>query len=442
MSYNRPLTTRGTTPTNSVFNAEYPMVRWLESNGFNVSYISGIDTDRSGATILNATKHKAFLSVGHDEYWSAAQRANVETARAAGLSLAFFSGNEVFWKTRWEASIDGTATAFRTLVSYKETHANADIDPTSAWTGTWRDPRFSPPTDGGRPENALTGTIFTVQCCQGQYPSIVVPPAAATHRFWRNSPIAASGGGVLGPLVSGVNVASGGILGYEFDEDLDNGFRPAGLAQLSSTTATVDEKVRDYGNTYGAGTATHSLTLYRHASGALVFGAGTIQWSWGLDNNHDRQPDGVTDYTNQSVRQGTVNLFGDMGAQPMTLQADLTPATPSADVVPPTSTITSPAERRADPVGDDGDDQRHGGRHQRRGGRRRSVHRRRGDLAARDGPAELDLFLAGGRDGRRGAQEPRDRRQRQHRHARHRHVGDAHLPVQPLESRDHDARDD
>jgi hypothetical protein len=342
VSYNRPLTVRGSVVANSLFNAEYPMVRWLEMNGFNVSYISGIDTDRSPA-LLDAKNHKAFLSVGHDEYWSSQQRLNVEAARDSGLSLAFFSGNEVFWKTRWEASIDGTGTAYRTLVSYKETHANADIDPTSSWTGTWRDPRFSPPTDGGRPENALTGTIFTVQCCQGQYPSIVVPPAAATHRFWRNSPIAAGGGGVLGPIASGVNVSSGGILGYEFDEDLDNGFRPAGLMQLSSTTATVDEKIRDYGNTYGAGTATHSLTLYRHASGALVFGAGTIQWSWGLDNNHDRQPDGVTDYTNQSVQQGTVNLFGDMGAQPLTLQAGLTAATPSADVVPPTSTITSPA---------------------------------------------------------------------------------------------------
>jgi N,N-dimethylformamidase beta subunit-like protein/uncharacterized protein DUF4082/Big-like domain-containing protein len=345
VSYNRPLTTRGTTPTNSVFNAEYPTVRWLEMNGFDVSYISGVDTDRSGATLLNAKDHKAFLSVGHDEYWSGAQRANVEAARDAGMHLAFFSGNEVFWKTRWEASIDGSGTAHRTLVSYKETHANAKIDPAGAamWTGTWRDPRFSPPADGGRPENALTGTIFTVQCCQGQYPSIVVPPAAATHRFWRNSPIAAGGGGVLGPVVSGVNAASGGILGYEFDEDLDNGFRPAGLAQLSSTAATVDEKVRDYGNVYGSGTATHSLTIYRHASGALVFGAGTIQWSWGLDNNHDRQPDGVTDYTNQSVQQSMVNLFGDMGAQPVTLQAGLTPATPSADVVPPSSTITSPA---------------------------------------------------------------------------------------------------
>ncbi len=131
----------------SPFNAEYPMVRLLERNGYDVTYFTGVDTDRRGSEILN---HKVFLSVGHDEYWSGAQRANVEAARAAGVNLAFFSGNEVFWKTRWENSIDGSGTDHRTLVSYKETHANAKIDPSPEWTGTWRDPRlFSP--DGGRP---------------------------------------------------------------------------------------------------------------------------------------------------------------------------------------------------------------------------------------------------------------------------------------------------
>ena len=55
--------------------------------------------------------------------------ANVEAARDAGVNLAFFSGNEVFWKTRWENSIDGSSTPYRTLVCYKETHANAKIDP-------------------------------------------------------------------------------------------------------------------------------------------------------------------------------------------------------------------------------------------------------------------------------------------------------------------------
>ena len=78
-----------------------------------------MDTDRRGAEML---EHKVFLSVGHDEYWSGDQRANVEAARDAGVNLAFFSGNEMYWKTRWENSIDGSGTPYRTLVCYKESH--------------------------------------------------------------------------------------------------------------------------------------------------------------------------------------------------------------------------------------------------------------------------------------------------------------------------------
>ena len=71
VSYNRPFTTRGTTADDWLFNAEYPMVRWLERNGYDVSYFTGVDADRRGAEIAN---HKVFLSVGHDEYWSKQQR--------------------------------------------------------------------------------------------------------------------------------------------------------------------------------------------------------------------------------------------------------------------------------------------------------------------------------------------------------------------------------
>src|SRR5262249_49036864 len=46
VSYNRPLTVRGTTPEDDPFNAEYPMVRWLERNGYDVSYFTGVDADR------------------------------------------------------------------------------------------------------------------------------------------------------------------------------------------------------------------------------------------------------------------------------------------------------------------------------------------------------------------------------------------------------------
>ena len=42
-SYNRPFVTRDYRATNMLFNAEYPTIRFLEKNGYDVSYISGID---------------------------------------------------------------------------------------------------------------------------------------------------------------------------------------------------------------------------------------------------------------------------------------------------------------------------------------------------------------------------------------------------------------
>jgi len=78
----------------------------------------------------------------------------------------------------------------RKLGSYKGTKAGAKIDPNAAWTGTWRGPRFSPPADGGRPENALTGQIFTVNDGPGSTTSIVVPEVFGKRRLWRNTSIA------------------------------------------------------------------------------------------------------------------------------------------------------------------------------------------------------------------------------------------------------------
>jgi hypothetical protein len=326
ISYNRPITTRGTGPEDYVFNAEYPMVRWMEANGYDVSYIAGVDADRSGGLLTN---HKTFLSVGHDEYWSNQQRVNVEAARDAGVNLAFFSGNEVFWKTRWEASTDGSNTAYRTMVCYKETHANAKIDPTTAWTGSWRDPRFSPPADGGRPENNLTGTSFKVN--SGTV-SLQVPAADGKMRLWRGTTVATQAAGATATLGSGV-------IGYEWDEDTDNGFRPRGLIDLSTTYTSNVQILTDFGSTYGNGPATHNLTLYRAPSGALVFGAGTVQWSWGLDSDHDRGSGAAS----TPMKQATVNLFADMGMQPGNLQSGLTAATASTDTVGPTSAISSPA---------------------------------------------------------------------------------------------------
>jgi hypothetical protein len=311
---------------------EYPMIRFMEANGYDVSYTSGVDVGQTGAA-STIEQHKIFLAAGHDEYWSGQERANVEAARDAGVNLAFFSGNEVFWKTRSEPSIDGSNTANRTLVTYKETHYNTPVDPQDppTWTGTWMDPRFSPPADGGKPQNALTGQLFAVN---SGTTDITVPSQYSKLRFWRGTRVATLGSGQSTTLDQGV-----GTLGYEWDVDADNGYRPAGLMDLSSTTSSSAEVFQDYGGTTQLNsTATHHLTLYRAPSGALVFGAGTVQWVWGLDNGAG------TGNTDLAMQQATVNLFADMGVQPTTLIQGLTAATASTDSTAPTSSISSPSQ--------------------------------------------------------------------------------------------------
>lgn len=318
VSYNRPFVTRGGPSEDWVFNAEYPMVRWLEANGYDVSYSTGIDTDRRGAELL---EHRVFLSLGHDEYWSAAQRTAVEAARDAGVHLAFLSGNEIYWKIRWEPSTDGSATPYRTLVCYKEgtlgeIACGGKCDPLpNVWTGLWRDGcAFTPPADGCNPENRLSGQISWV----GSTAAIQVPGAHAPLRFWRDTSIAS-----LAPNQTATLTA--GSLGYEWNPQQYDAFYPGGRVFLSNTDV---------------GGQRHHLTLYRHASGALVFGAGSVQWSWGLDGNHDRG--GST--PDARMQQATVNLLAEMGATAATLQAGLVAAVPSGDATPPVTAIGFPLD--------------------------------------------------------------------------------------------------
>lgn len=335
VSYNRPIATRGNVgtyagPQDYLFGAEYAAISWLEQNGYDVSYMSGVDVDRFGSLLLN---HQVYMDVGHDEYWSGQQRTNVEAARDAGVNLQFWSGNEVYWRTRWGNAISSDGTPYRTLISYKETWSpSASIDPTNQWTGTFRDPRLSPPAiGGGNPENSLTGQLFKVDDVRGNLESIRVPYDDANLRFWRNTSVANLQSGQTATLTQN-------YLGYEWDEAPDNGFDPAGLVKLSSTTLPVSTYLLDYGNTTGDGIATHNLTLYRAPSGALVFGAGTVYWSWGVSDNHDLNPTP----TDPRVQQAMVNLFADMGVQPGTLQSGLITGAPSTDSTAPTSTINAP----------------------------------------------------------------------------------------------------
>src|SRR6185312_7615777 len=211
---------------------------------------------------------------------------NVTAARDAGVNLQFLSGNEIYWHTRYEASsASGTSTPYRTLVSYKETWGNSanpnggKIDTsTPEWTGTWRDPRFATAANGGTmPENGLTGTMYMSN--DTDLP-VTVSSAEGKTRLWRNTSLTSLAAGTSQALAAHT-------VGYESDEDVDNGFRPAGLVRLSTTVGSTPQYLTDYGSVVVPGTTQHHVTLYRAASGALVFGAGTIQWAWGLDQTHD-----------------------------------------------------------------------------------------------------------------------------------------------------------
>ena len=272
-----------------------------------------------------------FLSVGHDEYWSAPQRSNVEAARNVGVHLAFFSGNEVFWKTRWERASTARTRLTARWSCYKETHANAKIDPPRS--GPALGATRASPAGRRRPARERAGR----DDLHGQRHRPDYSIAGARSR--RQDALLAQhqrrvrSGQASRPRCRWVRSATSGT------RNSTTASGPPGLVRLS--IHHVDDRRRaarlwlDLRQRH----AHHALTQYRHSSGARVFGAGTIQWSWGLDANHDgpsmrdRRPHAAGD--RQPVRRH------ERAAGP--LQPGLVAATASTDSTAPTSAITAPA---------------------------------------------------------------------------------------------------
>ena len=108
VSFNRPYNTRQATPAGEdfFFSTEYPMVRFLEANGYDVSYQSGPRHRPVRARACSTTRRScrsATTSTGRAPSGPTSRR-----PATPGVNLAFFSGNIALWKTRYEPSIDGT----------------------------------------------------------------------------------------------------------------------------------------------------------------------------------------------------------------------------------------------------------------------------------------------------------------------------------------------
>ena len=333
------------------------------------------------------------MNAGHSEYWDARRSGQRHRGpRRRRQHRVLHREHDVV-----EDPVGGSQYGnepYRTLITYKESLDSAQTDPADppTWTGAWRDPRFSPPGDGGQPENALTGQLWIVNCCSYRDPGAV--------RLLQAAIVAEYGVASLQPGQTAT--MPGETLGYEWDEDVDNGFRPAGEIDMSQTMRdtsrsccwTTDEDI-------GSGTASNSLTLYRAASGALVFDAGTVQWAWGLNRTTTGTP---TIRPSPAMQQATVNLLADMGAQPATLDSgpgcgDRVDRPHPAHLDDHLAVGRSHVRQRQHRH-----DQRHRHRLGRRRGRgRRGLHRRRLDLASRDHDVrrqhqrDLELHVVGGR---------------------------------------------
>ena len=122
VSFNRPYGhVNGMGGAGNFFEWEVNFVRFVEREGYDVTYASNIDLHVNPNLLVG---HKAFLTAGHDEYWSYQMRAAVQAAQARGVHLGFFAANEAYWQVRFEPSSTGQPN--RTMVAYKEAAQTSD----------------------------------------------------------------------------------------------------------------------------------------------------------------------------------------------------------------------------------------------------------------------------------------------------------------------------
>jgi N,N-dimethylformamidase beta subunit-like protein len=246
------------------FEWEIQLVRFLEREGYDVSYQTDVDTQRDPGSLLD---HRLVVVAGHDEYWTSRIRDAFDAARDAGTNLAFMGSNVGYWQIRYE-------NAESTIVSYKST-ADPDTDPAQQ-TVQFR--QLTPP----RPECALVGVQW-----EGGLESFADAPRGYTVVAPSTDPWLRGTGLVNGSVLPG-------IVGPEWD----------------TQSCSVPGAIRLFH--YEGAPANADAVRYTAASGARVFSSGSMQFAWGLDD-FPPYSTGVPNPVLPGLQQFMRNALDDLG---------------------------------------------------------------------------------------------------------------------------------
>ena len=253
---------------------EFPAVYWLEQQGLSIRYISNSDLTDPAA----GAGCRAFMSVGHDEYWDLRQFETVKTLRDGGMSLCFLSGNSVCWVS--PLTDDG-----RTLGRRGRYGDRSHVGAKDAIVQYGPFPIVDNPDEG-----LLMGSRNTLGVMGGGDWRCEMP------QHW----LFAETGMERGECVPG-------LVGWEFHADPPTDEELPGLAVVGCGQAfLVGETAQPY-------TATVYPVAGPAGAGAFVFNASTIFWSQGLStppghvlpHSHFSRPHGP----DPRVQQMTLNLL-------------------------------------------------------------------------------------------------------------------------------------
>ena len=219
----------------SPFWWEIQLVRFLEREGYDVSYQTDVDTDADPASLL---RHRLVIDAGHDEYWTMAMRQAWGTALADGTNLAFMGSNDAYWHIEYQ-------DARQTIFGWKSAY---DPNPVVAQkTMLWR--------DLGLPECMLEGVEHQGLYALSHPLDYTVTPAGAADPW-----LAGTG------LTAGSTIA--GVVGREHD----------------GQTCDIPNRV-DLFHYDGLGVDLNGDAVrFTAPSGARVFSSGAQMFSWALDD--------------------------------------------------------------------------------------------------------------------------------------------------------------